>query len=224
MSDLSIFVDESGDFGEYEPHSPLYLMTLVFHDQSKDISDQVEQLKRRVVEAGFDRGHAIHSGPLVRREKDYKRLALPDRRRLFRRLFDFACLCDIAYRTFGFRKRDFESHDALVSRMSRELGRFVNENLNFFQSFDNLIVYYDNGQKEITTIINAVFNVLVDAEIRKVRPSDYCLFQAADMFCTLELVRRKLGASGLNKSEEAFFRGVRTLKKNYLKPIERKRL
>ena len=32
------------------------------------------------------------------------------------------------------------------------------------------IVYYDNGQKEMVTIINAVFNSLVDAEIRKVGP------------------------------------------------------
>ena len=154
LSVLSIFVDESGDFGEYEPHSPLYLMTLVFHDQSRDISEQVEHLKRQVIAAGFAREHAIHSGPLIRREKDYERLDLPERRRLFRRLFDFARLCDISYRTFGFRKRDFKSHDALVSRMSRELGRFVRDRLAFFQSFDNIIVYYDNGQKEITTIIN----------------------------------------------------------------------
>ena len=106
--------------------------------------------------------------------------------------------------------------------MSRELGRFVREHLRFFQSFERLIVYYDNGQKEISTIINAVFNVLVDAEIRRVRPSDYCLFQAADMFCTLELVRRKLEGAGLGKSEEVFFHGARALRKNYLKPMERK--
>ena len=108
--------------------------------------------------------------------------------------------------------------------MSRELGRFVRGRLAFFQSFDKIIVYYDNGQREISTIINAVFNVLVDAEIRKVKPSDYRLFQAADMFCTLELAMRKLDGPGLSKSEDIFFRGARTLKKNYLKPMERKRL
>lgn len=224
-AELSIFIDESGDFGDYEPHSPFYLMTLVFHNQSVDISKQVEHLKKRVVEAGFPREHAIHAGPLIRREKDYAHLEIGDRKKLFRRLFDFARICDIKYKTFAFKKREFKDHDALVSRMSRELGLFVKDNLEHFQSFDKLIVYYDNGQKEITTIINAVFNVLVDAEIRKVKPSDYSLFQAADMFCTLELISNKLDSGqGLSNSESDFFQGVRKLKKNYLTPMKEKRL
>ena len=224
MTELSIFIDESGDFGEYEPHSPLYLMTLVFHNQSKNISGGIDHLKKQVIEQGFPREHAVHTGPLVRREKDYKNIELPNRRKLFRHLYDFARVADIHYKTFVFKKREFKDHDALVSRMSRELGIFVRDNLAFFQSFDNLIVYYDGGQKEITTIINAVFNVLVDAEIRRVKPSDYCLFQVADLFCTLELIKFKLDAQGLSKSEDEFFRGSRTFKKNYWKPVEKKRL
>ena len=199
-------------------------MTLVFHNQSKDISDGIEHLKKQVVEQGFPREHAVHTGPLVRREKDYRNMELANRRRLFRHLYDFARVADIRYKTFVFKKREFKDHDALVSRMSRDLGIFVRDNLVFFQSFDNLIVYYDGGQKEITTIINAAFNVLVDAEIRRVKPSDYCLFQAADLFCTLELVKFKLESLGLSKSENEFFRGPRTFKKNYWKPIEGKRL
>ena len=31
---LSVFVDESGDFGPFEAHSPYYLVSLVLHDQS----------------------------------------------------------------------------------------------------------------------------------------------------------------------------------------------
>ena len=224
MAELSIFIDESGDFGEYEAHSPLYLMTLVFHNQSKNISGGIEHLKKQVVEQGFPREHAVHTGPLVRREKDYRNMELTNRRKLFRHLYDFARVADIRYKTFIFKKRELKDHDALVSRMSRDLGIFARDNLAFFQSFDNLIVYYDGGQKEITTIINAVFNVLVDAEIRRVKPSDYCLFQAADLFCTLELVKFKLDSLGLSKSEDDFFRGPRTFKKNYWKPIEGKRL
>ena len=37
MIELSCFVDESGDFGKYEKHSPYYLLTLVFHEQDKSI-------------------------------------------------------------------------------------------------------------------------------------------------------------------------------------------
>ena len=37
MKELSIFVDESGDFGEYAVHSPYYIITMVYHEQDKDI-------------------------------------------------------------------------------------------------------------------------------------------------------------------------------------------
>lgn len=35
--ELSVFVDESGDFGEYDYHAPYYIISLVFHNQSHDI-------------------------------------------------------------------------------------------------------------------------------------------------------------------------------------------
>lgn len=115
--------------GAYEPHAPYYFLTLVFHDQSRDISERIEHLKRQVVEAGFPREHAIHCAPLVRREDDYKGMDMDGRRRLFQRLYDFARICDIRYKTFVFEKREYPDHDALVSRMSREVGLFVRDNL-----------------------------------------------------------------------------------------------
>lgn len=44
MKELSIFVDESGDFGEYKQHAPYYIITMVFHDQSNDISSNITML------------------------------------------------------------------------------------------------------------------------------------------------------------------------------------
>lgn len=148
---------------------------------------------------------------------------LPSRRKLFRYLLTFLRLCDISYKAFVFEKRKFPDHDSLVSRMSREVGGFVRDNLSYFQEFDEIIVYYDGGQKEITNIINAVFNVLLDAEIRRVTPSDYRLFQAADMACTLELLDLKYRTKSLSSSEIEFFRGERNLHKNNLKTVYAKR-
>lgn len=223
LSTLSVFIDESGDFGPYAAHSPYYIITLLFHDQDNDISSQVAHLRNHVQEMGFDEGHAIHSAPLIRRERDYSFLDLPSRRKLFRYLLTFMRLCEISYRSFAFKKREYPEHDALVSRMSREIGSFVRENISFFQGFDKIIVYYDGGQKEITNIINAVFNVLLDADIRRVMPSDYRLFQAADMACTLELLDIKYRTSSLSSSELEFFRGERNLHKNNLKVAYGKR-
>ena len=80
MSELSIFIDELGDFGPYAPHSPLYLITLVFHDQSRSIAEQIGFLRRKASEAGFNERHNIHSAPLIRRESDYASMSMTDRR------------------------------------------------------------------------------------------------------------------------------------------------
>lgn len=211
MSELSVFIDESGDFGSYEHHAPYYIITLVFHDQSSDISEQIKHLRRHLVEQGFAENHAIHSAPLIRRERDYSGMDLTARRKLFRSLFTF-------------KKREFSGHDQMVSRISREVSAFLRDHLAFLQSFNRIIVYYDNGQKEITNLVNTLFNAFLEAEVRKVSPSDCSLFQAADMFCTLALLEKKLENEGLSNSEKEFFMSVRDLKKNYLKPAKAKRL
>lgn len=224
MGELSVFIDESGDFGPYEHHAPYYIITLLFHEQRFDISDQIEHLKKHLVEQGFTATHAIHSAPLIRREKDYSGMDLTSRRKLFRSLFNFMRLCDISYKSFVFRKSEFADHDKMVSRISRDASLFLRDNLAFLQGFDKIIVYYDNGQKEITNLVNTLFNAFLEADVRKVSPSEYSLFQAADMFCTLTLLEEKLTHEGLSKSEDEFFMGTRSLKKNYLKPIARKQL
>ena len=224
MSELSVFIDESGDFGPYERHAPYYIITLVFHNQSFDISEQIKHLKRHLVEQGFAENHAIHSAPLIRRERDYSNMDLTSRRKLFRSLFTFMRLCDISYKSFAFKKRELSDHDQMVSRISREVSAFLKDHLAFLQSFDRVIVYYDNGQKEITNLVNTLFNAFLEAEVRKVSPSDYSLFQAADMFCTLALLEEKLENEGLSNSEKEFFVSIRDLKKNYLKPANMKRL
>jgi hypothetical protein len=45
MKELSIFVDESGDFGEYNYHSPYYIITMVFHNQENDIAQHIQPSK-----------------------------------------------------------------------------------------------------------------------------------------------------------------------------------
>ena len=62
---LSIFIDESGDFGPFQVHSPNYYVAMVFHDQSEDISEEIEKLDNRIKNSGF--GYPVfHAGPLIR--------------------------------------------------------------------------------------------------------------------------------------------------------------
>jgi len=34
---LSVFIDEYGDFGPYEPHAPYYLVAMVLHNQNINV-------------------------------------------------------------------------------------------------------------------------------------------------------------------------------------------
>ena len=54
-------------------------------------------------------------------------------------------------------------------------------------------------------------------------PADYRLFQVADLFCTLELICLKDEYHIMSKSKKAFFGSMRDMKKNYLKPMYKKR-
>lgn len=88
-----------------------------------------------------------------------------------------------------------------------------------------MIQYYDNGQVEVTRILSSVFNALLEnVEFKKVFPTDYRLFQVADLICTLKLTELKMLGHHLSKSEVYFFNDERTLKKNYLKPLSKKEM
>lgn len=69
-----------------------------------------------------------------------------------------------------------------------------------------MIVYYDNGQIELSAILNAVLSIqLNNVEFRKAEPQKYRLLQAADFICTMELLEIKRTEKRLSKSEEKFF-------------------
>jgi hypothetical protein len=207
----------------------LYILSLVFHDQSDDISGHLDKIHDALRARGLPPDHAIHTGPLVRREKDYEWLKMAERRAIFRVLVDFVRMSDVTHHSWVFSKRELGDTDQLVSAMSRELGALIRSSHEYFSSWDRVVIYYDNGQKELTNLVNSVFNAhLTNVEVRKVVPSGYSLFQAADLCCTLALLRTKIETVGLSSSERDFFStpkdgAERALKKGYFKTMDRMR-
>lgn len=82
MKELSIFVDESGDFGLNDMHSPYYIVTMVFHNQDIDLSDMIGQLDRTLENLNYE-NKAVHTEPLIRREYPYQHYAPNERRAIF---------------------------------------------------------------------------------------------------------------------------------------------
>ena len=91
--------------------------------------------------------------------------------------------------------------------------------------YDRVIIYYDNGQLELTNILATLFSAFLhNVEFRKVSPADYKLFQAADMLCALELLALKRENKCLSKSELRFFKSGKEIYKSYIRAIRKKRI
>ena len=222
MNELSIFIDESGDFGEYDYRSPYYLISMVFHDQEKDISNDLISLDERFRYMGLE-NFCVHAGPIIRMENEHKYNDIETRKKILKMMMAFIRHLDIKAHTVFIEKKHIGDEVEAVGKLSKELSRFVRDNLEFFYSFDVIKVYYDNGQVQVSKIISSVFNSLLDnVEFRKVMPADYRLFQVADVICTVKYLELKMKDKNLSKQELTFFSNERTLTKNYIKPVREK--
>jgi hypothetical protein len=140
-------------------------------------------------------------------------------------MMTFTRKVDVKVKSIHIEKKNMDDSVEAVGKLSKFLATFIRSNMDFFIGYDCVKIYYDNGQVEVSRILSSVFNILLDnVEFRRVLPSEYRLFQVADLICTLKLAELKLEKHILSKSEKFFFEDVRTLKKNYLKPISQKEI
>lgn len=221
---LSVFIDESGDFGPFAPHSPYYIVTMVLHDQDNDISANIRHFEMHLQNLGYSH-HAVHTGPLIRRESVYSNDHIGIRKSLFNALFHFSRKIDIHYICIKIKKSECQNGKKMDSKLSNEISKILYKNASFLNSFNRIIIYYDNGQIELSRIITDSFHsIYPHIEFRKVSPSDYKLFQTADLICTLELLAEKAQTNSFSRSEIDFFESIRDFRRNYLKYILKKRL
>lgn len=223
---LSLFIDESGDFGPLEKGNSYYHVAIVFHEQKHDISKEIASLNEQMNILQIE-PHAIHTGPLIRREGFYKNDYMERRKKLFNCLYHFARKVQIGHICPYIDKKNCDTDDELsiVSNLSKALATQIKALLPYIMKFDSVIVYYDNGQIELTKILTSLFNALLsNVEFRKVKPFDYKLFQVADLICTAELLKKKADSNTFSRSESEFFGSARDFKKNIYKQLLRKKL
>lgn len=221
FKELSIFIDESGDFGKYSPHSPYYIISLVFHNQKQNMSKDIKQLDEKL---NWLKDYSwVHVGPIVRGEETYDSAEISSRRKILKTFTTFVKKSPITYKSLHIEKKHFKNDDDMVARLSRDLSLFLQANFAYFSAFDSIKVYYDNGQNEISRMLAGVFHALfANVEFTKVMPSKYKLFQAADLFCYFTLIKLKLDSGIISENEVKFFGTQYALRKNYLKPLAKK--
>ena len=224
MKELSIFVDESGDFGEASERTSYYLVTMVFHDQAKDISESLKRYDEAIKAIGTEIEY-VHTGPIIRREAVFENMSIDERRKLLYKLLNFYNACEIRHATICVPRREAANKISLSGRLAKRIKEYLDAHAFFFEHFEKIIVYYDNGQSELSAVLNAVFSMYFsDVEFRKAEQQNYRLLQVADFVCSFELLAIKREEKRLSHSEEMFFFKPQELKKTFLKSIEKKRL
>ena len=69
---LSIFIDESGNFGDPNDPARLCIITFVFQDQATDISNAIRELNKANSDLGLDpEKFQFHTSPLIRQDDEY---------------------------------------------------------------------------------------------------------------------------------------------------------
>lgn len=217
MKDISIFIDESGDFGEYQVHSPYYIISLVLHEQKNDISSLIKYLDNKFDEIGYNKKW-VQVGPIVRHEEDYLNYSIKERRKILKTFTTFIKKCPISYKCFYVEKKHITDEVEIITKLTKQVSMFLKDNMQYFNNFDSVKIYYDNGQIEITKMLSSIFNTLFSNVIfHKVIPSEYKLFQAADLFCYFKLLSLKLESKTISENEIKFFDKPYNIHRNYIK-------
>lgn len=224
---LSVFVDESGTFRHPDPSSRYYIVSLVLHEQSSDISRFVCELDAATERMGLDpKVFASHAGPLIRKEKMFASFRREWRAKVFKLLFDFARRADFRYHCLCVDKKYISSPLQIVARLQASLADFLSSHRSYLQRFDEVKVCYDCGQSPVTNLLHKTFSADLGSRVhfaQNVKPQKYKLFQVADLVCTIALIAQRI-ANGerMTESEYAFFGGPRMFKRNILKCLKRK--
>ena len=157
MTELSIFVDESGDFGEYEKHAPYYIITLVMHNQAYDIEKELEHLESELSALGYP-NHCVHTGPIIRGEQEYRYVDISVRQKIMKRMMTFASVFNSLLDHVEFRRvlpssyRLFQVADLICTieliNHKREAKNLSNSEIHFFNNERTLYKNYIKPVKE----------------------------------------------------------------------------
>ena len=223
MLEMSLFADESGESGA---ESKYYLLTLVFHEQSDNISQLISLYESDLRAKGLP-DIPLHVSPLMNGHDEYSGMDIQDRKRLLQAFLIMLQHLPVNYHTFSYKKGEFSDSSTLEARIRRDVVNLIFDNLGYLQEFDKVKIYYDDGQCIVTKALHDAveYALSTNAVVYKDgSPKDYRLAQAADFICAIELVALKFEAGEATKTDDRFFGAYNSFKKNWLKKVRKKLL
>lgn len=204
---LNIFIDESGDFGFVNGSSDLYAVSFTLHESADTIETELKYLNEKLAMLNYD--GMIHLAYLIAKRGDYSHFDFERRKSIFWAIFYFSSRVKVKIRTVIVDKRYINEKAQLNMELAREISRFINDNQDYISSFDKIVIYYDNGQENLATILDALFasNPYVERRI-EFDHTKKRLFQVSDMLTVIDkLDYKRKNNIPFTKAETFFFRG-----------------
>lgn len=204
---LNIFIDESGDFGFVNGSSDLYAVSFTLHESKDSIENDLKYLNEKLEQLDYD--GMIHLAYLVAKRGDYSHFTLERRKSIFWAIFYFSSRAKVKIKTIVVDKKYLNKKPQLNTALAKEISKFIENNKEYINSFEKVVIYYDNGQETLATILDTLFasnqNVerRIDFDHKQKR-----LFQVSDMLTVIDkLDYKRINNIPFTKNEKYFFSG-----------------
>lgn len=185
MKRLNIFIDETGEFGFGKGASELYGVSFTFHEHCDDIMPELMKLNERLKRIGYT--NMIHMADLIMKREDYKNFDIDKRKSIFNAIYNFSRKIPVKYQTIIIDKKYKDNARVLRQQLSIEINKMIKENEAYFEKFDKIVMYYDNGQETLGTILDSIFLRFDGFEHRvEFDHKEKRLFQVSDMLTYID--------------------------------------
>ena len=189
---LKIYIDETGDTNYGKGASEIFGISMVFHESKNNIDKELSNLNYVLKQVGFE-NQMVHTTVLINNKDNQYKMNVFERKKIINILFHFYSIANINSKSFFINKKEIKDKDTLQLRFTRELKQFVNNHLEYFLSFDKVIVYFDDGQIQLGRIIRKVFGLLSNfIQIKDFDKVNERLFQVADMITFFDKIIYKI--------------------------------
>lgn len=218
---LNLHIDETGNQDLSEGR---YLVAVVLHDHSADIEDAIARYRARLSEAGLP-DVPFHGKDLLHGNEGYANVSPGDRKRLLTQFSRFVRELPISFFALRYDGATVHNRNELEARLRRDLALLIFDSLSYFQAFDAIAVYYDNGQGAVSAALHDALDFVLAknvADYRHADPNARRLLQVADYVCTVLRVSEDYDADRQSRTHERFFGNRRNFTQSFKKQLDRK--
>ena len=202
-------------------------MSLVFHEQDEVLDSYISAMEEDLARKGLP-NLPFHASPLMYGKEPYRDLEMEVRKKMLACFEAFCRRAPFSCKSFSYKRSEVEEPSLFTARFKRDLVVFLTDNLEYFQNFDCVKIYYDNGQQMVTAALHSALDFILSKEAvlyRMANAWEYRLSQVADCICTLELTDIKFQRNELTETDiKVFGTNYSAFRKNHLKHIQKKEI